>query len=66
MIKLLGWLTVIALLPGCAATHLDASVHTVGNWPSGRTPDTFAFQRLPSQQAHAKEQDRREAEATSY
>ena len=65
MFKLLGCLAVIVLLPGCAATHLDANVHTVGNWPSGRTPDTFAFQRLPSQQAHAKEQDRREAEATA-
>ena len=65
MFKLLGWLVVIVLLPGCAATHLDASVHTVGNWPFGRAPDTFAFQRLPSQQMHAQEQDKREAEATA-
>ena len=65
MFKLLGSLALLVLLQGCAATHLDASVHTVGNWPAGRAPDTFAFQRLPSQQMHVKEQDKREAEATA-
>lgn len=65
MIKLLGLWALTALLSGCAATHLDTSVHTVGAWPAGRAPGTFAFQRLPSQQAHAKEQDQREADATA-
>ena len=43
-----------ALLSGCAATQLDANVHTVGTWPQGRAPGTFAFERLPSQQARAE------------
>ncbi len=52
-----------ALLAGCAATQLDANVHTVGTWPQGRAPGSFAFERLPSQQARAEEQARLEAAA---
>lgn len=52
-----------ALFAGCAATQLDANVHTVGTWPQGRAPGTFAFERLPSQQARADEQARLEAAA---
>ena len=52
-----------ALLSACAATRLDANVHTVGTWPVGRVPGSFAFERLPSQEAHAREQDKLEAEA---
>ena len=51
-----------ALLGGCAATRLDATVHTQGHWPAGRAPATFAFERLPSQMAQAAEQDRLEAD----
>ncbi len=51
-----------ALLAGCAATQLDANVHTQGTWPNGRTPGTYAFQRLPSQ-ADAPEQVLIEADA---
>jgi len=50
----------IALLTGCAATHLDANVHTQGNWPQGRAPGTFAFERLPSQMAQPEQQERLE------
>lgn len=56
-------LALAALLAGCAATQLDANVHTVGAWPQGRVPGTFAFERLPSQQARADEQGRLEAAA---
>jgi hypothetical protein len=53
----------LVLLGGCAATRLDANVHTVGNWPVGRAPGTFTFERLPSQMTQAAEQDRLEADA---
>ena len=40
------------LLSGCAALHtLTSEVWTFGDWPAGRGPGTFAFERLPSQQA---------------
>ncbi len=55
-----GMLAVV--LAGCAATRLDANVHTIGNWPAGRAPGSFAFERLPSQMAQASEQDELEAE----
>ena len=61
LIKTLALLALAALLSGCASTRLDASVHTVGAWPEGRAPGRFAFERLPSQEAHANEQDRLEA-----
>jgi hypothetical protein len=63
MFKLIGLLALFALLPGCAVTRLDANVHTVGAWPAGRAPGTFAYQRLPSQQPQAQEQERHEAHA---
>jgi hypothetical protein len=59
--KLLSLLALVALLSGCAATRLDANVHTTGTWPAGRAPGSFAFERLPSQQANVKEQDAIEA-----
>jgi len=56
-------LAAMLLLSGCAATRLDANVNTHGQWPVGRAPGSFAFERLPSQMAQAQEQDRLEAEA---
>ncbi len=52
-----------AALCGCAATQLDSTVHSQGAWPGGREPGTYAFQRLPSQQSDAIEQDQIEADA---
>lgn len=52
-----------AALGGCAVTRLDTVVHTAGSWPAARVPAGFAFQRLPSQQADAPQQDRVEADA---
>jgi hypothetical protein len=42
----LGWLS------GCATVQqLGVEVRSFGEWPSGRAPGTYAFDRLPSQQA---------------
>jgi hypothetical protein len=59
--KILALLPLAIGLAGCASTRLDANVHTVGVWPDGRAPGTFAFERLPSQVAQAAEQDKLEA-----
>ncbi len=51
--------TVIAatLLAGCAGmASLTAEVATFGEWPAGRAPGRYAFERLPSQQARAEQQ----------
>ena len=45
------------LLSGCAALNsVSSEVSTYGPWPAERKPDTFAFERLPSQQAHPERQ----------
>jgi hypothetical protein len=45
-------------LAGCASLNQVASdVSTFGEWPAGRAPGTYAFERLPSQQARAAEAD---------
>lgn len=44
----------LALLGGCAAMNqLSADVSSFGEWPAGRAPGHYAFERLPSQQAQA-------------
>jgi hypothetical protein len=55
-----NWLQAVAAgatllaLTGCASMHqLSADVSTFGSWPAGRAPGTYAFERLPSQQAQA-------------
>ena len=46
-----------AALAGCAtARRLDSDVASFGSWPQGRAPATFAFERLPSQQAQPERQ----------
>lgn len=45
-------------LAGCAGWNmLTSQVTTFGTWPAERQPGSFAFDRLPSQQVHAKDQD---------
>lgn len=45
-----------ALLGGCASVNTVASsVASYGDWPADRKPGTYAFERLPSQQARAAE-----------
>jgi Domain of unknown function (DUF4136) len=58
--------TVLAttLLAACAGLHsVTSEVSTFGEWPTGRTPGSFAFERLPSQAARAAEADALEATA---
>ena len=46
-----------ALLAGCASLHsVDTSVATFGAWPADLAPGTYAFDRLPSQQANQQRQ----------
>ncbi|MGY0196584.1 DUF4136 domain-containing protein [Leptothrix sp. BB-4] len=46
-------------LAGCAAiTSVNVEVRTFGSWPEGRKPGSYAFDRLPSQEASV---DRRAA-----
>jgi Domain of unknown function (DUF4136) len=44
------------LLSGCAAMrNLSVEVSSFGDWPQARKPGTYAFERLPSQQARDTE-----------
>ncbi len=44
-------------LTGCAAMHrVDSDVSTYSQWPAERKPASYAFERLPSQQARAAQQ----------
>ena len=46
-----------ALLAGCASLNtVDTSVATFGAWPADSAPGTYAFDRLPSQQANPQRQ----------
>ena len=45
-----------AMLSGCASLYdIDADVSTFSRWPSGRGAATYAFERLPSQQAQPQQ-----------
>lgn len=53
-----------AVLAGCAGPRsVSNDVSSFGDWPAGRAPGSFAFDRLPSQQALGAETDRLEAAA---
>ena len=52
-------------LSGCAGMYqLSNDVSTYSQWPADRKPATYAFERLPSQQAHAQQQQRLEDAAS--
>lgn len=54
-------LVAAAALGGCASLNaLSSDVSTFGEWPAGRAPDTYTFERLPSQQAQPEKQQRLE------
>jgi hypothetical protein len=54
-------LAAVTLLAGCAALNtVDSDVTSYSQWPAERKPGTFAFERLPSQQANAERQARLE------
>ena len=51
----------LVLLSACATTRqLDNDVSTFSQWPAGRKPASYAFERLPSQQARAEQQQQLE------
>ena len=51
-------------LAGCAGMHtLTSEVSSFGEWPADRAAGSYAFERLPSQQARAAETDRLEEAA---
>ena len=57
---LAGVLAGLALVSGCAAVNsLPVDVASYGDWPTGRAPGQYRFERLPSQQARADEADRK-------
>ena len=60
-------LLVIAFaLGGCAGMRsIDSDVSTYSRWPAERKPATYAFERLPSQQARPEQQQRLEDAARS-
>jgi hypothetical protein len=50
-------LAAATLIGGCAALRaVSTDVSTFGSWPAARQPGSFAFDRLPSQQADAANQ----------
>ncbi|MBQ0930008.1 DUF4136 domain-containing protein [Ideonella sp. 4Y16] len=54
-----------AALSGCASLNtFSGEVSSFGDWPAGRAPGSFAFERLPSQQQDPEEQGRLERLAT--
>jgi hypothetical protein len=60
----LAALALATTFAGCAGLNtVDSDVSTYSQWPAGRKPATFAFERLPSQQARPQEQAELEAVA---
>lgn len=58
-------ITASGLLSGCASfLQIGAEVSSFGEWPSGRAPGTFVFERLPSQQQAGQRTSEAEAWAT--
>ncbi len=56
MNRILAILTAAAALGGCASLYnVDADVSSFSRWPAGRGPATYAFERLPSQQAQPQQ-----------
>jgi Domain of unknown function (DUF4136) len=53
-------------LAGCASLNtVHTEVSTFGSWPAGRSPGSFAIERLPSQQALGDDQAALEAGAAA-
>jgi hypothetical protein len=62
----LAWLVLasVLLLAGCAAFNtLTVYVSSTGDWPTDRRAGSYAFERLPSQQAQAEDTAALEAAA---
>jgi Domain of unknown function (DUF4136) len=64
-IHALAMLVASAVLTGCAALNtVTSDVTTFSEWPAGRQPGRYAFERLPSQKADATRTADLEAAAT--
>lgn len=49
-------LAAAAAVAGCASLNsVDSDVSSFSRWPAGRVPSTYAFERLPSQQANPQQ-----------
>ena len=56
MMKRIAILGIAFALAGCATLDaIDSDVTSFSRWPAGRQPGTYAFERLPSQQAEPQE-----------
>jgi hypothetical protein len=56
-LRRLAALSATAMLAGCAAMNtVTSDVSTFSEWPAGRAPGRYAFERLPSQKANAQRQ----------
>jgi hypothetical protein len=65
-IRLLAVGTAAALLAGCAALNtVTSDVTTFSEWPAGRAPASYTFERLPSQRANAQRQSALEGAAAA-
>jgi hypothetical protein len=61
---LAGALLGALVLAGCTGPQsVSSEIATFGDWPAGRAPGSYAFERLPSQQAQAAASDALEATA---
>ncbi len=57
MWKALGIVCSTLVLTACASLHqLSSDVAVYNQWPAGRTPGSYSFERLPSQQATPQRQ----------
>lgn len=66
LIRIALMVAAAGLLAGCASiSTLQAQISSYGQWPAGRAPGTYAFERLPSQQAQPEAQQRLEDAAHS-
>jgi hypothetical protein len=56
MRRIVASLAAVAALSGCAGLYnIDAEVSSFSRWPAGRAATTYAFERLPSQQAQPQQ-----------
>ncbi len=59
-------ISLVALLAaGGCATQINSDVSTFGSWPADRQPDTYVFERLPSQQDQPDQQRMEDAARTA-
>ena len=54
LVMAFGLLALLAV--GGCATQISSDVSTFGSWPADRQPDTYVFERLPSQQDQPEQQ----------